>query len=256
MHPFLFIQSSSGAQPRTPGLLAMLDRSQLQSLAELAPPVLTAYLDTNPAARSNQRNPHGYVISLKSHGQAIAHALKGAEKVQFRDELRRVTGYVRDNLRTQRGVVLSSANQKIDLAVLLLDADDVPYGPRSLGDLIFERPGLAVVQINVVPAVALGGQQQFCALVYKFNARFARIDVGLCFFFEDHTLLACFGIHFAIFKTFVPSRMKCVVDAFAVFVPGKVGPALEIDLDRSGFYVVGGRAGYIALSQWVEEEHS
>ncbi len=59
---------------------------------------------------------------------------------------------------------IHAARAEPDLALLLVDAHDVPDHPVALGDLVLHRAGRAIVQIEVVPAVALRHPDDFLAV--------------------------------------------------------------------------------------------
>jgi len=73
--------------------------SAVSRLPHLPPPVLTAYLDTNPANPQNQSTPRGYISRLKSAARALERDLPLQSRQQFRRELSKVMDY----LRSRRG---------------------------------------------------------------------------------------------------------------------------------------------------------
>jgi hypothetical protein len=63
----------------------MIDAKLVQSLPQLTPPVLTAYLETYSADSRNLRHPPRYLIWLKSQAKGLE------EGLQSRNEKRRLS---------------------------------------------------------------------------------------------------------------------------------------------------------------------
>jgi hypothetical protein len=68
----------------------MLDIKLIESLSQIPPPVLTAYLETNPAEFPNQRHPPGYLIWLKSQAKVIEGNVPESERKTFREQIQRL----------------------------------------------------------------------------------------------------------------------------------------------------------------------
>ena len=88
----------------------MLDAKLLESLPQIPPPVLTAYLETNPADSRNLRHPPGYIIWLKSQAKDIEGDVPESERKAFREQVQRLEEHL-----TQ-------------------------YPPRTLGTVVFAGP--------------------------------------------------------------------------------------------------------------------
>jgi hypothetical protein len=84
----------------------MLDANLIQTLPQLSPPVLTAYLDTNRANRRNQGHPPGFFIWLKSRAKVIGGRLPSGEQKLFRKQLERVEDHLRNRPPQERGLVI------------------------------------------------------------------------------------------------------------------------------------------------------
>lgn len=80
--------------------------SLVSQLPHLPPPVLTAYLDTNPANPRNQSTPRGYAIWLKSAGQELGRDLPPEMRRQMNRQLRRVQRHLGAITDLSRGLVL------------------------------------------------------------------------------------------------------------------------------------------------------
>jgi len=66
----------------------MLDAKLVESLSQVAPPVLTAYLDTTPVDPRNLRQPPRYLIWLKSQSQALEAKMQKPEQKALHEQLR------------------------------------------------------------------------------------------------------------------------------------------------------------------------
>jgi len=116
----------------------MLDQKQVQSLPQLAPPVLTAYLDTNPANARNQGQPAGYIIYLKSRGRVIAERSLGDEQKLCREQLKRVEEHLRREPPRSRGVLVIAGPHAWTLLPLQVDVEDeLHWGRPSLTQLLW-----------------------------------------------------------------------------------------------------------------------
>lgn len=110
--------------------------SAVSRLPHLPPPVLTAYLDTNPANQRNQSTPRGYVIWLKSAGQALAREQHPELQKQVRRQLRRIVEHVSSSVVRSRGLVLFAGPgvwEEIPLQVPV--HDELHWGKPSLEQL-------------------------------------------------------------------------------------------------------------------------
>ena len=84
----------------------MLDREVIAALPRIPPPVLTAYLDTNPSNPRNQGRPSGARIWLKSRAKEIAADLPLEERKLFRKQVARVDRFLSTRPRRERGIVI------------------------------------------------------------------------------------------------------------------------------------------------------
>ena len=65
----------------------MLNPVLIKSLPKIEAPILTVYLDTNPANPSNQGQPSGARIWLKSEGKAVQVRLPPVEQKAVRTSI-------------------------------------------------------------------------------------------------------------------------------------------------------------------------
>jgi hypothetical protein len=75
----------------------MIDAKLVQSLPQIAPPVLTAYLETNPADSRNLRHPARYLIWLKSQAKGLEEGLQKNELKALREQVHRLEEYLTEN---------------------------------------------------------------------------------------------------------------------------------------------------------------
>lgn len=107
--------------------------SAVSRLPHLPPPVLTAYLDTNPANPRNQSTPRGYVTWLKSAGRALGRDLHPEARKQLRRQLRRVNEYLRSWASRGRALVLFAGPEVWETIRLQAPVhDEIHWGKPSL----------------------------------------------------------------------------------------------------------------------------
>ena len=130
----------------------MLDANKIHSLPRLTPPVLTAYLDTNPANARNQGHPPGYIIYLKSRGKIIGARAPKSEQKLFQEQLKRVEEYLRHHPPRSRGQLVVAGPQVWEVLPLQVDVDDeLHWGRPSLTQLLWlldEHQPCGVVQAD------------------------------------------------------------------------------------------------------------
>jgi len=127
-----------------------MPRSKLARLPNLPPPVLTAYLDVNPANPRNQSTPRGYLKWLKSSGQSLGRAIPSEARKTFRAQLRRATRYLAGTRPRSRALVLFSGPAVWeDIPLQVEVTDELHWGNPSLQQMAWlldeHRPRGAVV---------------------------------------------------------------------------------------------------------------
>jgi hypothetical protein len=78
----------------------------VSSFAQLPPPLLTVYLDTNPGERDNQKQTPGYLSWLKNQAKLNAREVPQAERMLFREQVRRIEKFLRDQASHPRALVI------------------------------------------------------------------------------------------------------------------------------------------------------
>lgn len=105
--------------------------STLFSLPHVPPPVLTVYLDINPANPRNQGG--GYLTWLKSAGQALSKELPRDAKRLFRAQLARVEEYLKMENPRARGLAVFAGPRVWEVVPLQVDVtEELHWGKASL----------------------------------------------------------------------------------------------------------------------------
>jgi hypothetical protein len=116
----------------------MIDAKLIHSLPRIPAPVLTLYLNTNPAEPRNQGHPPGYIIYLKSRGKIIGRRVPENERKMFQEELKRAENFLRNRRPSQRGMVLFSGPKRQEfLPMQVAVEDELHWGRPSLTQLLW-----------------------------------------------------------------------------------------------------------------------
>jgi len=151
----------------------MLDANLLQSLPELPAPVLTAYLDINPANPRNQGHPPGYLIWLKSRARVLRSRIPQVEQKVFWALVEQAEETLRNRPFRERGLILFAGPEiRHVLPVQVAVEDELHWGRPSLTQLLW-----------------LLDEHQACgaALVDRAGARFFRFWLGAAEEQQQHT---------------------------------------------------------------------
>ncbi|HVB99537.1 MAG TPA: VLRF1 family aeRF1-type release factor [Candidatus Dormibacteraeota bacterium] len=84
----------------------MLDNTQLRSFSELPPPLLTAYINSNPGKPSNRGPSAEYMTWLNSAGKAAAGDLPPDQQKLFSEQRERIRTFLRDHVSLPKGSVI------------------------------------------------------------------------------------------------------------------------------------------------------
>jgi hypothetical protein len=116
----------------------MIDVHRVHPVPHLTRPVLSAYLDTNPANRRNQGRPPGYMTWLKSQGRFIAEQVSGNEKRLLQQQLLRVFRYLQTRRLRRRGTVIFAGPRSWELLELQVEvSDELHWGRPSFKQLLW-----------------------------------------------------------------------------------------------------------------------
>lgn len=116
----------------------MLDSTLIDSLPKLDAPILTVYLDTNPANPSNQGKSSGARIWLKSQGKALQTRLPRLEQKAVRKQLERVDTFLKTRAKRERGIAIFSGPKAWRVLRLQVDVDqELHWGQAALTQLLW-----------------------------------------------------------------------------------------------------------------------
>jgi len=105
--------------------------STLASLPHVPPPVLTVYLDINPANPRNQGG--GYLSWLKSSGQALGKELPRDARRMLRAQLARIEDYLKMENPRARGLAVFAGSHVWEVVPLQVDVtEELHWGKPSL----------------------------------------------------------------------------------------------------------------------------
>jgi hypothetical protein len=124
--------------------------SKIALLAHLPPPILTAYLDVNPSYSRNQSTPRGYIVWLKSAGQALHRELPQDSQKALRLQLRRVERYLKTGRPRSHSLVIFAGPKVWEVIALQVEVtEELHWGKPSLHQMAWvldeHRPRGAVV---------------------------------------------------------------------------------------------------------------
>lgn len=116
----------------------MLDSTLIDSLPKLEAPILTVYLDTNPANPSNQGRSSGARIWLKSQGKALQASLPRLERKTVRKQLDRVEAFLETRAKRERGIVVFAGPRAWRALRLQVDVDqELHWGQAALTQVLW-----------------------------------------------------------------------------------------------------------------------
>jgi Bacterial archaeo-eukaryotic release factor family 10 len=120
--------------------------------SRLTEPVLTAYLDTNPAQPPNQGYPPAYLIWLKSQGKEIARHAPKEETDILQEQLQRVSKHLEAQPPRHRGLVVFSGPKGFEALPLQVEVkNELQWGKPALAQLLWlldEHRPCGVVLVN------------------------------------------------------------------------------------------------------------
>jgi hypothetical protein len=118
----------------------MLDVDRVRSLRRLATPVLSAYIDTNPATRRNQGHPPGYLAWLKTTARRLESGLTAEQRRTFQKTVQRLERELQDRPARARGIAAFVGPKIWEFLRLQVAVDDeLHWGPPALKQLLAAR---------------------------------------------------------------------------------------------------------------------
>jgi rubrerythrin len=142
----------------------MLNTTFLTSSAELAAPVLTAYLDTASVESHGLQNKRGYLPWLRKQAKSLVENVRPNERGLFEQQLERLESFLRDHTPQGKGLVVFVGPETWELA---------PLQQRVENELHWGRPALTQLEWSLREA------KPVCvAVADRTGARFFRYALG------------------------------------------------------------------------------
>jgi hypothetical protein len=132
----------------------MVEMNEVRSFLEIPQPVLTAYLDVNPARPVNRGPDPEYLTWLNAAGKSIANGLPAEEQKAFREQLDRVETFLRGRIAPRRGLGIFSGPQAWEFVPLQVTVEnELHWGRPAVSQLVRllsrHKPyGVAVVDLS------------------------------------------------------------------------------------------------------------
>jgi Bacterial archaeo-eukaryotic release factor family 10 len=116
----------------------VLDEKTLQALPEIPSPVLTAYLDTNPARRGNRGLQPAYAIWLKSEIKKLARAVPAGDQKLFHAQANRALETLETSRGLGKGLLLFSGAKTRRVFPLPVEVEnELSWGAPALAQLLW-----------------------------------------------------------------------------------------------------------------------
>ena len=116
----------------------MVTSSQIQSLSQLARPMVTAYLNTKTEDQSHQLLVPGCLTWLKKAAKLAARELPADEKTLFQEQLDRIELFLRDRHPHERSLAIFAGAETWESVPLQVKVDnDLRWGPPALAQLLW-----------------------------------------------------------------------------------------------------------------------
>ena len=114
----------------------MLKSGTVQSFPNLPAPLLTIYLDTNPAKQMIRGLKPDYLTRFESQAKFIAQAVPTSDLSLFLEQVRRASAYLQDHPLQCRGVVIFAGLDTWEFIPLQVEVEDeVRWGTPALAQL-------------------------------------------------------------------------------------------------------------------------
>lgn len=144
----------------------MYSANELQSLAQLTPPVLTAYVDTKPRQRSSRGDALAYMPWLKKEAKILTNAenIRPEDLGIFGVQVARVEEFLRDRTPREKGLLILAGSGTWEL---------VPLERQVENELHWGRPALSQLFW-----ILSEGKPHCIVVVDRTGARFFRHSLG------------------------------------------------------------------------------
>ncbi|HEV2386095.1 MAG TPA: hypothetical protein VGS20_02460 [Candidatus Acidoferrales bacterium] len=116
----------------------MVNAEKVRTYSELPSPLLTAYLDTNPAKVANRTPAPEYLTWLSTEAKAVAATLPLPQQRLFREQCERVENYLRGGAAQTRGVLVFSGAGTWEVVPLPQEVEnELHWGAASVTQLLW-----------------------------------------------------------------------------------------------------------------------
>jgi hypothetical protein len=130
----------------------MLNLKLVQSFSRLPQPILTAYLNANPAARARRNLVPPYMIWLKTRAKRLAEGLAAPERDLLQEQANRAEKFLSQHVPRQRGLLIFAGPKTWELVPLPLEVkNELHWGKPALAQLFWilsERKPYGAVVID------------------------------------------------------------------------------------------------------------
>ncbi len=144
----------------------MYSANELQSLAQLTPPVLTAYVDTKPRQRSSRGDALAYMPWLKKEAKILTKTenVRPGDLGTYGAQVARVEEFLRDRTPREKGLLILAGSDTWELVPLERQVEnELHWGRPALGQLFW----------------ILSENKPYCIVVVdRTGARFFRHSLG------------------------------------------------------------------------------
>lgn len=111
---------------------------KVRSCSELPQPVLTAYVNTNPARITNLRPEPEFLTWLNAEAKVVAETVTRGQQKLFREQLERVVNFLRDRGARERGILIFSGPGVWEAVPLQQEiANELHWGAPSVSQLFW-----------------------------------------------------------------------------------------------------------------------
>ncbi|MDE3137395.1 MAG: hypothetical protein KGL59_12530 [Acidobacteriota bacterium] len=115
----------------------MLELPEVRTFLSLPQPVLTAYLDVNPARPVNRGPDPEYLTWLNAAGKDLAGRLEQGDQKLFREQLERVESFLRGRIAPLRGLVIFAGPATWEFVPLQIAVEnELHWGRPSVWQLV------------------------------------------------------------------------------------------------------------------------
>jgi hypothetical protein len=115
----------------------MLEMNEVRAFLSLPHPVLTAYLDVNPARPANRGPDPEYLTWLNAAGKSLANAVASDEQKPFREQLDRVETFLRGRIAPRRSLVIFAGPATWEFVPLQIPVEnELHWGRPAVSQLV------------------------------------------------------------------------------------------------------------------------